>query len=297
MSEKKPILIWLAQIRANFLLLAVFLVGVGGAAAYHDGKFNLVLFLLTAVGVVLSHISVNLFNEYSDWKTGIDAETERTPFSGGSGMLQSGATKPKQVLVAAIATLFVALIIGLYLCSRSSWVVLIFMICGGIASVFYTTHLAKWLIGEFAAGLTLGAMVVLGTYYVLAGPPSFGIILISITPGILTFLLLLLNEFPDAEADKSGGRRHLVIQFGKRKAARIYVAGLCAAYAIVLVAVVSGLGPVFLVLAFLTVPLAWKAGVGALRHFSDNAKLGPAMGANVGLVLLTDLMLAIGFLI
>ena len=78
--DKNYISTWLAEIRANFLILSVVLVMIGAAAAWNDGSFNSVLFLLTVFGVVSVHISVNLFNEYSDWRTGIDENTDRNSF-------------------------------------------------------------------------------------------------------------------------------------------------------------------------------------------------------------------------
>ena len=93
--------IWMNEIRANFLVLPVLLVMIGGAASWHEGIFNPGLFFVTMLGVVFAHISVNLFNEYSDWRTGIDERTERTSFSGGSGNLQKGLLPPSHVRAAA----------------------------------------------------------------------------------------------------------------------------------------------------------------------------------------------------
>ena len=210
---KNSIIIWLKEIRANFLVLAVVLVMIGVAAAWHDGSFNSGIFIITLIGVVTVHISVNLFNEYSDWKTGIDENTERTPFSGGSGNLQKGLLKPFQVRLAAWITLTVAFFIGLGLAWISGWPVLILMGVGGIATVFYTDYLAKLIIGELAAGITLGSFVVIGTYFVQTGEITSGIIWASVSPGILTMLLLLLNEFPDIEADRAGGFRYYLFNF------------------------------------------------------------------------------------
>ncbi len=82
--------IWFKETRADFLVLSVVLTAIGGAAAAYDGFFSWPRFLLTVFGVVCAHAAVNLFNEYSDWRTGIDAATVRTPFSGGSGNLPAG---------------------------------------------------------------------------------------------------------------------------------------------------------------------------------------------------------------
>lgn len=289
--------IWLKQTRANFLVLPVMLVAIGCAAAHAHGKFDWGLSALLLIGSVLSHVSVNLFNEYSDYKTGIDFKTERTPFSGGSGNLQQNLTKPWQVFFAASLSLLIAFLIGIYLMMHSGWIIVIFMMLGGIACVFYTSHLSHVLLGELFAGMCLGSFVVLGSYYVLAKSLPFGIIMISIPPGILTALLLFLNEFPDAEADKSGGRRHLVIVLGKKKASALYVIGLAATYFFIIISVVFKLAPATILISLLTIPFAVKAALIALKHATNTKALIPALGFNVIVVLLTDLLLAVGFVI
>jgi 1,4-dihydroxy-2-naphthoate octaprenyltransferase len=296
MSETNTIKIWAAQVRAPFLLLAVMLVLIGGAAAHQDGAFDGLRFALALIGTILAHASVNLWNELSDFRTKIDEHTTRTPFSGGSGSLQAGATSPGAVRAAATGTLLVALGCGLYLAWVAGPWLLAFIVAGGVAAVFYTSHMARFALGELAAGTCLGTFVVLGTYYSMASQLTWSVVWLSIPPGILTALLLLLNEFPDAEADRAGGRRHLVIVLGRRGAAVLYTVALAAAYVIVGLGAALGWFPLWVLLSFLTLPLAVRAAVGALRDGTsgDFARLIPAQAANVGVVLLTDLLLAIG---
>ena len=294
---KKMIQTWFSQIRGPFLILSVVLVLIGIAAAHHDGFHNQLHSILLFAGVVFAHVSVNLFNELSDYRTKIDTWTIRTPFSGGSGLLQEGRTSPLAVRIAAYGTLITAAAVGFYFCTVRGWPVLALMIVGGLTIRFYTSHLARWLLGEAAAGLALGTGVVLGAYYVLAGELTPGIIVISIPPGILTALLLFLNEFPDAEADRRGGRHHLVIRFGKRKSARIYAAGLAAVYVIIFIAPLFFDIPITVLLGGATLPLAVKAVRIVFKHSSDTSQLIPALGMNVGVVILTDLSLAVGFFI
>ncbi len=143
--------IWLAQIRANFLLLPVLLVSLGGAMAFKHGSFSWITFYLTMIGIISAHISVNLFNEYSDYRTGIDLYTEKTPFSGGSGMLQAGLTDPQTVKFFAWLSLFSALLIGLYLTVKTGPVLLLIIALGAFATVCYTDYLARWIMGKLFA--------------------------------------------------------------------------------------------------------------------------------------------------
>ncbi len=294
-TSPSPFKVWAGQIRAPFLLLSVVLVLIGGAVAVSDGVFNGWRFGLSMVGVVLAHIAVNVFNELSDDRTGIDQQTERTPFSGGSGSLQAGHTGRRSAMAVAVGTSLVALAIGIYLAALSGWFLLGFIAVGALTALLYTGVLARWMLGELAAGIALGTFVVLGSYYAQASSLTPAVIWVSIPPGILTALLLLLNEFPDVEADRQGGRRHLVIVLGHRRAAVLYTAALACSYLLLVAGVALRWLPLTVLLALLTVPLAVKAAVGALRHGTDTQKLVGAMGANVGLVLGTDLLIAIGF--
>ncbi len=301
---------WMAQIRANFLVLAVFLVGIGLAVTWNflptvNGDFNFLHAALIMAGVVLTHISVNLFNEYSDYKTGIDFNTQRSPFSGGSGMIVSGKTSLRSVLIVAILSLAVAFGIGLYFSIVAHWSILVIAVVGGLTIVLYTPVLARFMLGELFSGLMLGTMVVIGTYIAMTASPEMGLgqiltaelVLISIPPGILTSLLLLINEFPDAEADRRGGRKHLVIRFGRQKAAWIYTFGVFLAFGIIIALPILGMASTWIYLALIPLPLAMNACFLAIRHNNDNKKILTAMGNNVITVLATDLLLAIAILI
>jgi 1,4-dihydroxy-2-naphthoate octaprenyltransferase len=295
MKKESLLKICFLQIRGPFLILSAALVFLGTAAAYHSGARHLGHALLALLGVVLTHISVNLFNELSDFHTKIDAHTIRTPFSGGSGLLQSGITTAAGVRMAAYCTLGFSTLIGLYFCMASGWTLLIFMLLGGTAIRFYTTHLARWLTGEIVAGMTLGSFVVLGVYYILTSRLPVSIVWISIPPGILTALLLFLNEFPDMEADKQGGRRHLVIQLGRKKSAAVYVWSMIVTFAWILAAPFFFDIPYTVLLGLAPVPLAFVASQKVLSHYDTIEKLIPALGMNVGVVILTDFFLGAGY--
>ncbi len=301
---------WMAQIRAPFLILAVFLVVIGLAFSVKypqesGTSLNWLHAVMLIIGVVLSHVSVNLFNEYSDFKTRIDFNTNRTPFSGGSGMIQAGNTRPENVKTVGIITLLIAGAIGIYFAFISHWMVFVFSVVGAFSVLFYTNFLAKYVLGELFAGLALGTLVVLGTYLAMTGIPgmTFGglfpreVLWISIPPGILTSQLLFLNEFPDHEADKEGGRKHLVIRFGLKGASYIYTAGMFATFGIIVLVPILGISSYWIYIALLPIPLAVKAAMTAIKHGDNLGKMVPALGSNVMTVLLTDLLLAVSVFI
>jgi 1,4-dihydroxy-2-naphthoate octaprenyltransferase len=279
--------------RGPFLLLPVTLVASGAAAAAWDGAFSWSRTLLALVGLLALHAAVNIFNEVSDMRTGIDLNTRRTPFSGGSGTLPSGALSLRAAFVFGVLCAAAGLAIGLWFLREVGTVILPIVVVGGFLVVGYTNFLARIGLGEIAAGLGLGALPILGTALVQDGRLGAAAMAIATPAFFMTFNLLLLNEFPDEEADRKGGRRNLVLIFGRTGAARIYaVAGLLTPVSIVAAVVSSALPWTALAAALpsllLVKPLSWAFG-------DPSAPVPlPALGANVGWNLATNSVLAAG---
>ena len=288
---------WFLEIRGPFLALSLVLAPIGTAIAWHDGSFNLGYFLLSWVGAILAHVGVNVFNEYFDYKSGLDFETQKTPFSGGSGMLTAGLIEPRRAYLLGVACLLIDAVIGVYFVIVQGWGLLPVIVLGGLFAYFYTPYISRWRIGEVAAGLGLGSLVVLGAYFVQTGQYTWEVIVASLAPGFLTANLLLLNEFPDVEADMKVGRRNLVMALGRRRAAWLYSILMVCTYLSIVLGVVFRLMPWPALVALLTIPLARKAIQGALQHYDDIPQLIPALAANVQTILATDALLAVGYVL
>ena len=149
---------------------------------------------------------------------------------------------------------------------------------------------------EWAPGLGLGILPVLGAYFAQTTFYTWPVVVASIPSGILVRNLLLLNEFPDTEADKKANRKTLPITSGKVKAGIVYSTLTVIVYLWIIGWVVAGVMPAFTLLALLTLPLALKSIQGALKH-QDMSRLMPAMASNVLVVLLTQLLLGIGYIL
>ena len=288
--------VWLLETRPQFLFLTPILIFLGTCLAWYEGFFDLVHCLLAFVGLLLLHISVNVLNDYHDYKSGIDLATVRTPFSGGSGILPAAQLQPQAVRRFGLICFLLAVPIGIYFVLETSWLLLPLLIIGAICVLFYTTHITRLGWVEWAPGLGMGMLPVLGAWFVQSSSYPLAIIFATIPSGILVHNLLLLNEFPDVEADKKGGRRTMPIAFGKATASKIYSALTIIVYLWIIGGVALGLMPIFALIALLTVPLAVKAIRGAL-NYQDETKLIPAMASNVQVVLLTQLLLGIGYLL
>jgi len=136
---------------------------------------------------------------------------------------------------------------------------------------------------------------VIGAYLVQIQDFPLSLMLLAIASGILTFNLLLLNEFPDVEADKIGGRRNLAISLGSKKAAWLYLAGTIGVYGIILAGIALSMFPLLAAIALLTLPFAFKAVQGAFGGAEQTSTFLHAQKANVQVVLITQILLVIGF--
>ncbi len=279
--------------RAPFLLLPVTLVAVGVAAAAHDGRANVLASLLALVGLVALHAAVNAFNEASDMKRGIDLMTKRTPFSGGSGTLPSGALAVSGAVGVGIAGSVVGLAVGVYFGLQIGWWPLgLIMGLGALSVLIYTDVLARTGVGEIFAGLGLGLLPVVGTALVQEGRIGPAAWAAGVPAFCMTFNLLLLNEFPDEEADRQGGRRNLVLMFGRRAAAIVYALTAIGSTLSIVVGVLLHALPPIAVVAILPFRFSVPAVQWAFTKPSEPVPI-PALAGNVYWNLGTNFVLAL----
>lgn len=285
------------ETRPQYLLLSAILAFLGTSIAwYHQGTVNPWHAVLAGLGLVLTHISVNTLNDYFDYKSGIDLKTEVTPFSGGSGILKAGLLKPKHVLWTGIISLLMALPIGIYFTVIKGLLLLPVLAVAVLCVVLYSPVILKHRWPEWSAGLGLGMLPVLGSYFVQTGAYSIKLFLGAVPSLILVHNLLLLNEFPDMEADRSGGRRTLPITMGVKNAGIVYSVMAIAVYIWIIASVAAGIAPVWTLISLATMPFSVMA-VKGLFNIKKQGSIIAAMKNNVMVVLITQLLLATGYLL
>lgn len=284
--------------RPPFLLLtpACVLVGIGAASTATTIDWGLAALIL--LGALCAHISVNMLNEYHDYKSGLDSNTQRTPFSGGSGALPANPLALNAVLIGGIATLGITLLLGLYFIALRGWALAPLGLLGAVIIVTYTQWLNRLpFMCLIAPGLGFGVLMVMGTHLVLAGSYSPFALLVSLVPFFLVNNLLLLNQYPDLDADRAAGRRHFLIVYGLPKAHWIYALFNLAAYGTLIGCIALQILPVWSALALLTAPLTVRATLGAFRFDGrDIDALKPALAMNVLVNLLTPALLGVSLL-
>jgi 1,4-dihydroxy-2-naphthoate octaprenyltransferase len=284
--------------RANFLPLTIVIVFAGLAAAFYAHRTFLLLdAALVMAGALLTHASVNAFNNYFDYRSKIDAKTPKTPFSGGVETLVKGMMKPSEALAVCLFTIICAALIGVYFLLRFFNVLLPLIVYGAVIIVLYTPVISRvHALSEIVAGSGFGLMG-LGVYATQTGVIDAPGVAVLVPVTILVALLLFLNEFPDTEVDRAAGRRHTVILVGKRNSAWLYVAGQAATYASIILAVIFGAAPVAVLISLLSLPIAYKASRIALKNYNRTPELIPALGSNVIFILSTISLMACGFAI
>lgn len=288
--------LYLLETRPQFLILSIVLGFTGTCIAWYDGSFNIWEALLATFGLILTHMSVNSINDYFDYRSGIDKVTVITPFSGGSGMIRAGRLTLHEVLWVGIVTLSLAVPVGIYFILTKGWLLLPLLVVAALCIVLYSPLILKCHWPEWSPGLGLGILPVLGMYFSQTGLYTCHALIASVPSGFLVHNLLLLNEFPDAEADRVDNRKTLPITLGKKGAAIFYTTVTLLVYIWVISAVMLNAMPAFTLLALLTLPIAIKAIRGAF-HYDEMDRLVAAMGANVMVVLLTQALIGIGYIL
>lgn len=284
----------LATLRPPFLVLPPVLVMLGLATALATGhSVSTTYFLLALAGALAAHAGVNSLNEYLDFSSGLDNTTQRTPFSGGSGALPGNPGAARAVLTAAVICLLITTLIGLYFVSVRGWQIAPLGLLGIVIIISYTGWINRHpLICLIAPGLGFGPLMVIGTHFVLTGEYALLPAVVSLVPFFLVSNLLLLNQFPDREADAIAGRRHLIIRYGTGSGVAAYLLFVLFACVVTIAAFITDLMPATGLIALAPLMLGLLI-VPAIRKNADgNPQLIPYMGMNVFVTLITPAILA-----
>lgn len=289
----------IGTMRPNFLPLAVACSFLGmSIAIWTRGEVNPWHVVLVFIGGLAAHGCVNAINEYDDVKSGLDFRTTRTPFSGGSGTLIQDTSKAPLVLGTAIGTAAIAAAIGIYFAIVIGWPILLIGAVGLLVIFLYTPVFNKIpILCLLSPGFGFGTLMVLGAFFALSGQFTWAALLASFVPFFLVSNLLLLNQFPDVEADKTVGRRHYPILIGRKASAIIYAVFVAASYLTIILGVTINLFPAWTLLGLLTLIIAVPSVLSTLKNPDDLPRLMPSMGQNVLVNLITPVLMGIGFLI
>ncbi len=289
--------VWLRVIRVRFLLASVIAVSVGLALTWQqNSSIDLLDAILIFAGVMALHASVDLLNDFWDFKRGIDTKTKRTKMSGGTGVLPEGLLKPSSVYRAGIVFLIIGSVIGSYFVITHGIIIGVILGFAILSIYFYSTKIVDSGLGEFFVAVK-GSMIVIGTFFIQSGEITIESILGGIVVGVLSSLVLFIASFPDHDADKSKGRKSLVIAVGKEKAAKLFWIFPIISYLTIIIGVSTNLFPLISLITLLTIPLMIKSGLGLRKNFDSIENLVPFMSSTLMFSRITGALFVVSFLI
>jgi len=204
-------------VRYRFFLYAGLLPYLLGAAwAYGvEHQFNAGIFWLGFLGIFLSVVGVESFNEYFDARMGTDRVFNPS----------DDEYIPEWMFWLGVGAFAVAASIGFYLAWEGGWPIAVYTLLGGLAAIFYVGPPIRWVyrgLGETAIGLSYGPWMTLGSLELYTHRFSWPALAASLVPGFLITGLAVVNEIPDFYQDRLVGKRNLVVRLGRRNGVFLY---------------------------------------------------------------------------
>jgi len=287
--------IWWQLTRPHTLTAAFAPVFLGTMIALTYGKINFPLFFAMLIASILIQMATNMFNEYYDFKRELDTEDS----IGIGGAIVRNGVKPKTVLNLAFLLYGISVLIGIYICIETSWLLAVVGIASMMVGYFYTGGpypIAYTPFGELVSGVVMGMLLILIAFYIQTETVTNEAILLSIPSMFLVGAIMLANNIRDLEGDTEGGRKTLAIISGRSNAIKILFSFFIISYSWILILIISGLLTPWALLILLSVRKPLKA----IHIFKNNIqpiKVMPAMKETAVTNTLFGLLLGIGILL
>jgi 1,4-dihydroxy-2-naphthoate octaprenyltransferase len=293
------VVLWIKAMRASFFSASLIPVLVGAALANRTVKLQFGAMLLSLLVVIGNHAGANLINDYYDALGSDPINQKITPFSGGSRIIQQGLLSRSAFLRGAILSYGIGMgtALGLAVYYKNGLIFAI-ALAGVLLGLAYSVSSCYgmgrgW--GELVLGLGFGPLAVMGSFLVQTGFLIREAFWAGVPVGFLIIGVLVLNQFPDHEADAKAGKRNWIVRSGTRRGVWVYLAIISLAYVTIFVGVITKLFPVKILLSYTTLPLAVWIVLEARRYYNQVPELVPALAGNVGLHLLAGLLIIVGF--
>lgn len=251
--------------------------------------------VLIFLAVVTAQIVANLWNEYKDFKSGLDAGQK----VGNAGSITRGAITPELIVTMIKVLMVVPIIIGLYLSATITWyyipagflcILISFLYSGGPKPISRTPF------GEISSGIAMGFAIVLITGYAWTRDLSSALLIPAIPSTLLVGSIMLTNNIRDIRNDESHGRRTLPIVLGRERALSLMSITYLFNFIWILAWIIVGHMTWFSLLAFFAAPLAFIT-VHTLSTKTDEFLLDKAMGTTAGAAMIYQIMWSIGLII
>jgi 1,4-dihydroxy-2-naphthoate polyprenyltransferase len=287
--------IWWKLTRPHTLTAAFVPVFIGTALARLETSIDIPLFLAMLLACLIIQAATNMINEYYDYKRGLDhAESV-----GIGGAIVRDGIKPTTVIRLAFILFGIAMLLGVYICMNSNWwiaaigslcMLVAYLYTGGPVPIAYTPF------GELFAGVFMGLIIILISFYIQTGTVTAGSILISVPIVILVGAILMANNIRDLDGDKENGRKTLAILLGRKNAIRFLGMMFIVSYLWIIALVISNNVSLWLLLVLISIPKA----VNAIKGFIGKTmpiQMAPAMKATAQTNTIFGFLISIGLFI
>lgn len=287
--------VWWQLTRPHTLTASFAPVFLGTMIALHYNSIDWLLFLAMLVASLLIQAATNMFNEYYDFARGLDNENS----VGIGGAIVRNGVKPKTVLALALVFYGIAAVIGLYICSQTSWWLLVvgavammigYLYTGGPYPIAYTPF------GELFSGVVMGYLIVIIAFYIQTGMVTLEASLLAVPSTLLVAAIMLSNNIRDIVGDEESGRKTLAILVRRPAAVNILMAFFILAYAWIVILVVAGMLTPWALLVFISVLKPVKV-VQIFKRYTEPLKVMPAMKDTGKTNTFVAFLLGIGLLI
>jgi 1,4-dihydroxy-2-naphthoate octaprenyltransferase len=303
MNIKRAIAIWWQAFRFHFVPPSYLPAILGGVIAWAiTGEFYCWYFLVTVIGVTINHIALNMTDDYFDYMHSVDQakDREKNPYSGGSGTLTSGLIKLNQMYRVFMAGYFITILLGLYLTAMRGWWVFIIGVFGMGCAYFYTAPPIRYGyrgLGEISQLINFSLTIGLGAYFVQAQGFSWEAMWALLPPGFMMFSMITINEIPDEADDRAGGKKNLVVIFGKKAAVWLYGISMMIAFLIIIVTPIFGITTFWIYISLITLPWFIQAVSISSRNYQDAQKMSPANMLTIRIHNVVGILLTVAYLI
>jgi 1,4-dihydroxy-2-naphthoate octaprenyltransferase len=286
---------WWKITRPHTLTASFVPVFVGTALAYQEGSLNYFLWGAMLIAAMLIQIATNLFNEYYDYKRGLDTKES----VGIGGAIVREGMSPRLVLSLAFMLYALAVLLGVYICLKTTWwiaviggfsMVIGYLYTGGPYPIAYTPF------GEIFSGLFMGPVIILITFYIQTGFITLQGFLTSVPIGVLIGAILMSNNIRDLDKDKEKGRKTLAILLGREKAIKFLAGMFIFSYLWVFFLVVAGYLYFWALLCCVSIPKA-RLAINKFKGKKLPIEMMPAMKLTSETNTLFGIFLAFGIML
>jgi 1,4-dihydroxy-2-naphthoate octaprenyltransferase len=287
--------IWLMAARPRTLPAAVAPVLVGTSLAGFAHVFHPLRFAAALLSALFIQVGTNLSNDYSDARRGADAEDRLGPVRVTAG----GLVPPRQVLIATYVSFGLAVLFGIYLIAVAGWELLLVGAASILAGVAYTGGPRPYGyegLGEVFVFLFFGIVAVAGSFFVQVERLTWEAFALAVPVGLLAAAILVVNNVRDIDSDRRAGKRTLAVKLGRERTRVMYAGVVYLAYLLTPVTWVFGPTTAWVLLPWLTLPLAASI-ARIVRGRTDGPSLNGALAQSGMLQLAFCMLLSAGLLL